>query len=559
MMKPKAISSARGREAAGGKLPFDTIEATLRDRLAQGDEGVIGMVDTLVVQAVLHRASDVHVEPWNGCTAVRYRIDGLLHDAARLPLEHHRRIIGRIKVLARIATYHKDTPQDGRVEPEATPCGRAMRVSTFPTVHGEKVVVRLLDIDPALFSLDVLGFAPDVVGALRGIIARGQGTLLLTGPASSGKTTTIYAILREILDGRSPSAHVVTIEDPVECRLDRVAQTQINAHAGFTFEAALRAVVRQDPEVIMLGEIRDAETARAAIQAGLTGHFVISTIHSGTAAGVFARLLDMGIEPYLIASSVTGVLAQRLVRCNCPDCSGGYVPDPVLRNRFGLADPELRFRRGAGCAACEGIGYLGRTAVGELLPVDANFTDLVLERPRTHVLHEAALSCGMRSLAQDAARRVVEADTTLEEAARVLPPPGAEPTPPAHRGGFILVELVAALFVFTIGVLGTIATYHYGVDRIREMRNSAAAMRAIQNEVEVLRATPLGQLEDRENAPFVTESMELDKLVNVAPTLTIRSCDGLALKEVGVRVRWTGGYGRKVSRSVTTLIGEGSP
>ncbi|NIA15287.1 MAG: hypothetical protein GWP08_14555, partial [Nitrospiraceae bacterium] len=472
-MKPKAISTARKPEASREKLPLDAIEAALRDRLARGDEGVIDMVDTLLVQAVQHRASDVHVEPWNDCVAVRYRIDGLLHDAAQLPQEHHRRIIGRIKVLARIATYHKDTPQDGRVEPEATPCGKAMRVSTFPTVQGEKVVVRLLDTDPALFSLDVLGFSPAVVAALRAIIARPQGTLLLTGPASSGKTTTIYALLKEIIDRRSPSAHVVTIEDPVECRLDRVAQTQINAHAGFTFEAALRAVVRQDPEVIMLGEIRDPETARAAIQAGLTGHFVISTIHSGTAAGVFARLLDMGIEPYLIASAVTGVLAQRLVRRNCPHCTEGYVPDPTLRNRFGLADPGLRFKHGAGCAACEGIGYLGRTAVGEILPVDADFTDLVLERPRTHVLHEAALNSGMRPLADDAARRVVEADTTIEEVARVLPPPGAEPTEPAspkHRGGFMLLELVAAFFVLTIGVLGTIATYHYGGDRIREMR-----------------------------------------------------------------------------------------
>ena len=401
------------------RLPFAEIESRLRALLAAGEEGAIDMVDLALSQAVLHRASDLHFEPWEDCLALRFRIDGIPHTVSHLPQEEHGRIVGRIKVLARIITYQKDMPQDGRIDPEATPCGKAMRVSTFPTVYGEKVVIRLLDADPGLFSLDALGFRSETVAALRSLIAEPQGTLLLTGPASSGKTTTIYALLKEILDLRAPSAHVVTIEDPVEYRLGHAAQAQINPHAGFTFEAALRSVLRQDPEVIMLGEIRDPETARAAIQAGLTGHLVISTIHSGAAAGVFTRLLDMGIEPYLIASSVTGVLAQRLVRRNCPHCAADYEPEPALRIRFGLENARLR--RGAGCDACQDIGYLGRVAVGELLSVDDEVANLILARSTTHTIHEAAVCAGMLPLADDAALRVREGITTVEELNRILP------------------------------------------------------------------------------------------------------------------------------------------
>jgi type II secretory ATPase GspE/PulE/Tfp pilus assembly ATPase PilB-like protein len=400
-------------------LPFAEIESRLRALLAAGEEGAIDMVDLALSQAALHRASDLHFEPWEDCLALRFRIDGILHTVSHLPQEEHGRIVGRIKVLARIITYQKDMPQDGRIDPEATPCGKAMRVSTFPTVYGEKVVIRLLDADPGLFSLDALGFRSETVAALRSLIAEPQGTLLLTGPASSGKTTTIYVLLKEILDLRAPSAHVVTIEDPVEYRLGHAAQAQINPHAGFTFEAALRSVLRQDPQVIMLGEIRDPETARAAIQAGLTGHLVISTIHSGAAAGVFTRLLDMGIEPYLIASSVTGVLAQRLVRRNCPHCASDYETEPALRARFALENAHLR--RGAGCDACQGIGYLGRVAVGELLSVDDEVANLILARSTTHTIHEAAVCAGMLPLADDAALRAREGITTVEELNRILP------------------------------------------------------------------------------------------------------------------------------------------
>jgi type II secretory ATPase GspE/PulE/Tfp pilus assembly ATPase PilB-like protein len=267
-----------------------------------------------------------------------------------------------------------------------------------------------------------------VVGGLRDVLSRPQGTLLLTGPSSSGKTTTIYALLREVAESRKPPPHIVTVEDPVEYRLGHISQTEVRPHAGFTFEAALRALLRQDPEVIMLGEIRDAETARTAIQAGLTGHLVISTIHSGTAAGVFTRLLDMGVEPFLVASSLTGVLAQRLLRVTCPHCRTEYAPDGVVLERFGLNENDGPFVRGAGCEQCEGLGYRGRTAIGEMLAMTQPLSDLILERSRTSVLEEAARHPGegrtpMRTLVEKAVARVRQGTTTIEEVARVLAPP----------------------------------------------------------------------------------------------------------------------------------------
>jgi type II secretory ATPase GspE/PulE/Tfp pilus assembly ATPase PilB-like protein len=323
-----------------------------------------------------------------------------------------------------MVVYQKEVPQDGRIDASEERCGQEMRVSTFPTVYGEKTVIRLLGSHGDFLELDALGFQEEAVGGLRDLVFRPQGTLLLTGPSSSGKTTTIYALLHEIMERRQPAPHIVTIEDPVEYRLGKISQTEINPHAGFTFESALRSMLRQDPEVIMVGEIRDAETARTAIQAGLTGHLVISTIHSGTAAGVFTRLLDMGIEPFLIASSVTGVLAQRLVRVNCSHCTSEYEPEEALSVRFGLGDKGVRFQHGTGCDECQGIGYLNRTAIGELLLVNEEIADLVLERSRTRPLHEAAIRNRMVTLAGDGVLKVRKGITTLEEMRRVLPPPG---------------------------------------------------------------------------------------------------------------------------------------
>ena len=400
------------------------LEGEMLRLLDSGDTGVADAVNAALEEAVRLDASDLHFEPWEDCLTIRLRIDGILHEVASLPKTHHPRIVARLKVLARIVTYQRDLPQDGRIDSAATPCNKAMRVSTFPTVNGEKVVVRILEVRTDLFRLEALGFRDDMMAALRVLLMRPQGTLLLTGPSSSGKTTTIYAALQALIKIRETAPHIVTIEDPVECRLERIAQTEIRPAAGFTFSAALRAVLRQDPEILVVGEIRDPETARTAIQAGLTGHLVISTIHSGTAAGVFTRLLDMGIEPYLIASSVTGVLAQRLIRVNCPRCSATYEPDAGLRARFATAEGAATFRKGPGCEACNGIGYAGRTAIGELLGVDDAIVDGVLARTRTAELHASAVAAGMVTLEEDGIQRAKDGVTTLEELARVLPPPG---------------------------------------------------------------------------------------------------------------------------------------
>jgi len=416
------INKKRESPASTDVMPLKDIQDELIGHLGTGDTGTTEAVDAAIRQAVLHGASDLHFEPWQDCLSLRYRVDGILHEVARIPKAYQEKIIARIKILARLVVYQKDAPQDGRIDADEARGGREMRVSTFPTVYGEKTVIRIFDSSRNVFELDSLGFRPEVVADLRELIFRPQGTVLLTGPSSSGKTTTIYALLRELAALREPAPHIVTIEDPVEYRLGKISQTQINPHTGFTFENALRSVLRQDPEVIMVGEIRDAETARTAIQAGLTGHLVISTIHSGTAAGVFTRLLDMGIEPFLIASSVTGVLAQRLVRINCSQCTAEYQPEASVLARLDVGTEGTAFRRGTGCDECEGIGYRGRTAIGELLVINEEIAELVLGRSRTRVLHDAAVRSGMVTLAEDGVEKARLGVTALEELRRVLPP-----------------------------------------------------------------------------------------------------------------------------------------
>jgi type IV pilus assembly protein PilB len=403
-------------------LPLGTIQAKLVEALeGTDDSGVADAVDLLLSQGAYHSSSDIHIEPWTEVLSIRYRLDGILQQVAVIPRQYQLKLIARIKIIADLVVYRKDVPQDGRIGHEATSSGRPMRVSTVPAIHGEKVVIRVLGDTQELYNLQTLGFPQYVVSELRTIILRSQGTLLLTGPSSSGKTTTIYALLHEMMTLQSHTTNIVTIEDPVENTMDRISQLQVNPNVEFTFETALRSILRQDPEVIMVGEIRDIETARMAVQAGLTGHFVISTIHSGTAAGVFTRLLDMGIEPFLVASSLTGVLAQRLLRLNCPKCTKPYSPDPLLLRQ--LAAPEGKYFRGTGCPECKSIGYRGRACIGELLPVSLAIAELILTRPTTAQLNDLAVSKGMKTLADDGLDKARKGITTIEELFRVLPPP----------------------------------------------------------------------------------------------------------------------------------------
>lgn len=404
-------------------LSLSEIQPRLKELLETGDTRATLAVDLALTQAVHHGASDVHFEPWTDSLAVRFRIDGILHDVAHIPDAHKARITARIKVMAQMVVYQKDQPQDGRIPPNQTSSGYSMRVATFPTINGEKIVVRILGTSKQMLEVDDLGFEASVTETLRSLVRRPQGVILLTGPSSSGKTTTIFALLRELLRTQIATTHIVTIEDPVEYRLDRVTQIQVNPRTGVTFQNALRSILRQDPEVIMVGEIRDAETAKMAVQAGLTGHLVISTIHSGTASGVFARLLDMGIEPYLLASSVTGVLAQRLARVNCPNCLETYTPTPDLLTRFGKAPKNQPYKRGKGCTQCQHIGYRGRTALGELLLVNQDIANLILQRPTTNAMQEAAAAHHMRSLFRAGLEAAYKGITTPEELSRILPPP----------------------------------------------------------------------------------------------------------------------------------------
>lgn len=403
-------------------LPLDQIQDRLIALLESDTEsGVADAVDVMISQGAYHGASDLHFEPWSDALSLRFRLDGMLQQIAVLPRPFQSKIMARIKVLADLILYRKDVPQDGRIEPEKTSCGRPMRVSTVPTVKGEKTVIRLLGDTQSLFPLDSLGFQPEVAKALREISLRSQGCLLLTGPSSSGKTTTIYSLLQEMMRLDRSTRNVVTVEDPVEYTMDHISQIQVNPAVEFDFASALRAILRQDPEVIMVGEVRDAETATIAIRAGLTGHFVISTIHSGTAAGVFTRLVDMGIEPFLVASAVTAAMAQRLVRLNCPECTRPYNPPAMQLEHFGLAKSKKKFFRGTGCAQCQGIGYRGRASIGELFMVSDEIAEYILTRPTTTRLHDRAVEEGMQTLEQDGLLKAQKGVTTLDELLRVLP------------------------------------------------------------------------------------------------------------------------------------------
>lgn len=403
-------------------IPLQQIQEKLLSLLDKDTENAIAdAVDMAISQGAYHGASDLHFEAWAENVSLRYRLDGILQQVAVLPREYQPKLMARMKVLADLVVYRKDVPQDGRIEREKTSCGRPMRVSTVPTIKGEKTVIRILGDMQNLYALDTLGFQPHVVDSLRGLISRSQGTVLLTGPSSSGKTTTIYALLQEVMKLEQHTKNIVTVEDPVEYSMDKVAQIQVNPHVDFTFATALRSILRQDPEVIMVGEIRDQETARMAVQAGLTGHMVISTIHSGTAAGVFTRLIDMGIEPFLVASSVTGVLAQRLVRLNCPECTQPYSPDATLLRYFGIPKSKKRYYHGEGCETCQGIGFRGRASIGELLPVGNDLAEFLLTRPTTARIHEHAVAGGMETITEDGLKKAAKGITTLEELVRVLP------------------------------------------------------------------------------------------------------------------------------------------
>jgi type II secretory ATPase GspE/PulE/Tfp pilus assembly ATPase PilB-like protein len=374
-------------------MPANRLQARLNDLVRGDDHPVIDIIDTVLADAESSAASDVHVEPTPGSVEVKYRIDGVLRPAARLPRDLGPNLVARLKVLAGLLTYRTDVPQEGGIR--AGERGE-MRVSTFPTVHGEKAVIRLFPADGALAELHQLGLPEDILERLTGLLSERGGAVFLTGPSGSGKTTTIYACLQRL--ARGGGRHVVTIEDPVERVIAGVTQAQARPGGEFDFARGLRSLLRHDPDVIMVGEIRDRETAGVAIEAALTGHLVFSTLHAGSAAGVVGRLLDMGVEPYLLTSAIKGILNQRLLRRVCAGCVG-----PT-------------------CESCRGVGYRGRLLLAELLTPDAEFRRAILTRSDTDALEAVARGAGLRTIRAAAAAAAEAGLTTKDEVDRVLGP-----------------------------------------------------------------------------------------------------------------------------------------
>ncbi len=397
------------------------VHGRLNEILRGGEESAIKAAELLLAAGAHSQCSDIHIEPMEDRLRIRFRVLGNLHTAGWVPREAGERLVARLKVLARVPTYQKRVPQDGRLRLRHEGRDIDLRLSLLPALHGEKAVVRFPGSARRLPGVGDLGLPEPLRSALEAALSRPQGALLLTGPAGSGKTTTLYAALRHIQRQRADGCHILTLEDPVERDLEGITQSQVNPAAGITFASGLRAALRQDPDVIMIGEIRDRETAEIAVQAGLTGHLILSTLHSGTAAGVFSRLVNLEIEPYLIASSVTAVLAQRLVRTICPGCAETAPAPERLLARLPGGDKfrDAGFRRGRGCPACGECGYAGRTGVFELLAVDDDLRELILARAGGRRLLDAALRRGYRTLLDDALEKARAGLTTLEEALRL--------------------------------------------------------------------------------------------------------------------------------------------
>ncbi|MBV9509544.1 MAG: type II/IV secretion system protein, partial [Caulobacteraceae bacterium] len=401
--------------AGGGAADADEIDDADLERLADlaSDAPAIRAVNRLITAAVEARASDIHLEPTEAALQVRFRIDGALADQASLPGAMKAAAVSRIKVMAGLNIAERRLPQDGRARLTVRGHDVDLRIATSPTIYGEGVVLRLLDRSRLSLDLDALGFAGPVRKQFHDVLARPHGILLVTGPTGSGKTTTLYAALSTL---NAPDRKLLTIEDPIEYRLARVNQTQVAPGIGLTFAAALRSFLRQDPDIIMVGEVRDLDTAQVAIQAALTGHMILSTLHTNSAAAAVTRLIDMGVEPFLITSTLNAVLGQRLVRRLCEHCR---------RPCDGQAGRSLRGDgfpvgwKASGCPQCQGAGFHGRTAILELLKVDETIAQLILRRAHSQEIEAAAVAQGMKTMLQDGAEKVAAGWTTMEEILRV--------------------------------------------------------------------------------------------------------------------------------------------
>ncbi|MGB9699653.1 MAG: type II secretion system ATPase GspE [Thermodesulfobacteriota bacterium] len=394
------------------------IEETADILEADEEAPVIKLVNLILFQAVKERASDIHIEPFARELKVRYRIDGVLYHRFDPPKRLQSAIVSRLKVMAKLDIAEKRLPQDGRIPIKIADKEIDIRVSIIPTNFGERVVLRLLDKSNLLLGLEEIGLAPDQLRTMDELIHRPHGMILVTGPTGSGKTTTLYAALSRI---NSPDKNIITIEDPVEYQLSGIGQMQVNPKIGLTFAQGLRSVLRHDPDVILVGEIRDAETAEIAIQAALTGHLVFSTLHTNDAASAATRLVDMGVEPFLVASVIRAIIAQRLIRVICPDCRERYTPEPEVLTEIGLEVTQLpngQLYYGKGCPACSYTGFRGRTGIYEILNISDPIRQLIMRKADSGTIAKQAMEEGMRTLRADGLRKVMGGLTTIDEVLR---------------------------------------------------------------------------------------------------------------------------------------------
>jgi len=385
------------------------------------DAPVIRLVNTLITQAIVERASDIHVEPQKDHLRVRYRIDGILQEKQELPRNIQAGVLSRIKIMSNMDIAERRKPQDGRISLRIENKAIDFRVSSLPTIYGEKIVLRILDKSSAMVPLENLGFLNDTLTLFNNVISQPYGMVIISGPTGAGKTTTLYSALNRL---NTPGKNIVTVEDPVEYQMDGINQVQVNVKADMTFANGLRSILRQDPNIVLIGEIRDGETAQIAIEAALTGHLVLSTLHTNDAPSVATRLIDMGIEPFLIASSLIGATAQRLARKICPECKQPYVPPASALEGLGLGTrdklEDVTFYKGVGCPKCRGSGYRGRTGIHEMMKLDDELRLLILHKASARDISQAARSHGMRTLLEDALVKAREGIITLEEVLRVV-------------------------------------------------------------------------------------------------------------------------------------------
>ena len=414
----KEVEASEVIEEAEAKFVAEVEE--IRDIIEEtGDAPIIRFMNALLFQGVRERASDIHIEPSEKDVAVRLRVDGVLYEVMRIPKNLHEPVASRVKVMSKLDIAEKRIPQDGKIRLKVAGKDIDVRVSTLPTVFGERVSLRLLDRASTLLSLEDIGMNPEALHTVSKLIKKSYGMILVTGPTGSGKTTTLYACLDKI---NSPDKNIITIEDPIEYQLKGINQIQVNTKVGLTFAKGLRSILRQDPDIIMVGEIRDAETASIAIHASLTGHLVFSTLHTNDAPGAITRLIDMGIEPYLISSSVIAILAQRLIRMICPNCKEPYSPRDEELQELGIGRDSLSNNslfRGRGCKICMNTGYKGRTGVFELLLVTDTIRTLTNRAADSSEIKRAAREEGMKTLKEDGIDKTLRGITTVQEVTRV--------------------------------------------------------------------------------------------------------------------------------------------